>query len=211
MREEFPVTKRGDRLTHQHVNKLSDVCRRVGKGIRGPYINSHSGGSADSLSIAAPFRMEQVIVDSDNSDGTYTIKFRYYDHGATSPTWKTSDEDPPYILDATESGLAFLVGDKLIAYWNAQRDAFMPFGTSAGIVLKIGKTETIVAPDTKDNVINLWEENEEGVLEATGETQTDVRHDWITGNQNIQAETEVIIGYFSSESLWRIIGAECPP
>lgn len=39
--------------------------------------------------------------------------------------------------------------------------------------------------------------------------QTGVRHDWMTGGQSIAAGKEIIIAFFHSERVWRIIGAEC--
>jgi len=202
MKETFPIKRRGDALEAEHINKLSKIAAEVSAGNRGSNLNAFG----DVLWGLGRFIIRQIIVTYDNGDGTYQVGLRYFDH--TASEWKTA-ETGESLLDATESGLSFGVDEKLVAYWNRQRAAYMPFGTG-GVILKIGKTDDRISVNGRGTV-SIWAENESGDVEDTDENQEDVRHDWITGGVDLPANTEVVMGYFSGESLWRIIGAECPP
>lgn len=207
MASNLPIKKRGDRLSAAHINELSRICASVAASGRGSWLDSLIC-SIRATSSRSPLIIEQVIILVDRNDGIYDIGVRSYDHTADPPAWITVTGNE-YTLDASESGLAFSPGDKLIAYFHSQRDAFMPFSSSTGVVLKIGKADDNIPAGNKGR-INIWEENDEGTLVDTEDFIDDVRHDWVTGSTTIAEDTEVIIGYFPGESIWRIIGAECP-
>lgn len=202
MRELFYRTNRGDTLTAKHVQDLSNVARRTAAGAPGSYM----AGVQYSVAMTAAYPpFVQVIVkvdepEDDATEGVYPVKIRYYDKDNDS--WSTDENAGPYDLDAREVGGTFSKDDIVVAWWHQQRQAFIPM--SMGNVLRVGKASETISPGASGKV-KVWEEGEETDTELD-----DVWHDWITSNIAVDSGKEVIVGWFSLESRWRIIGAECP-
>lgn len=198
MYEAFPNKSRGDRLEAAHVNRLSAVCRRLA-GNSGGYGSSISASFAGSSNLP-PFVQAIVRVQSDEGGGVYKARIRYYE--ADTNSWATSTEE--YTLDASDTGGAYAEGDKVVAFYHEQSGFFIPIGTSIGTVLRVGKASGSIGVGAEDGVVNLYEQGE-----ATGSTQSQVHHDWVTGGVAVPDGAEVILGYFADEQVWRIIGANC--
>lgn len=203
MRELFDRTERGDNLTAEHVQKLSNVARSTAAGAPGSYM----AGQQYSVMMSAAYPpFVQVIVkveepEEDATEGVYPVRIRYYDQGSDS--WSTDFNAGPYVLDAREVGGTYTKDDIVVAWWHQQRQAFIPM-SSGGNILRVGKASETLSPGAFGKV-KIWEEGVETDTELE-----EVWHDWITNGTAISANTEVIIGWFSLESRWRVIGAECP-
>jgi hypothetical protein len=132
MFEQYPDKKKGDRLEASHVNALNEAARLVTG--RGP--GSFGYGQDGKNANLPPFRQQRVIVVAEDfgigqADGVqdqYEIRMRYYD--IDDDTWKTDDEGSTQFLDATDTGDTFEEDDKLNAYWDPQRDMWVPFNSS---------------------------------------------------------------------------------
>lgn len=121
MRETFPEKQVGDQLSASHLNRISAVCRRVSSLVPGSYTSSRDGATT----IDPPFSQSPVIINTivDADAGSYTIFLRYYNHADS--VWITN-EDTEYELDVSETSETFIVGEKLVAMWQPQRDKFIP-------------------------------------------------------------------------------------
>lgn len=199
MRETFPHKRAGDRLSVGHINALSAVCRRMAMGGSGAFASGYTG-SFNGQSSLPNFVQEVLKIEEDLGDGLYRVRVRYYE--ADTESWATGDVD--YTLDASDVGGVYAVSDKVVAFWHAQRDAYVPLGSSATLILRVGKAAGVIPVDSETGRVTIWED---GV--ATDTVVENVHHDWITNNTAIADEDEVIIGWFSGESVWRVIGAEC--
>ena len=193
MYEAFPHKSPGDKLEAAHVNRLSAVARRLA-GNSGGYGSSISASFAGSSNLP-PFVQNIVRVQSDEGGGVYKARIRYYESNTNS--WATSTEE--YTLDARDTGGAYAVGDKVVAFYHEQSGFFIPIGTSIGTVLRVGTAFENIEVGATDGVVLL----------QSGDFQENVYHDWVTGGLAISDGAEVIIGYFADEQVWRVIGANC--
>lgn len=200
MRELFPHKKVGDRLEAAHVNRLSEVARRLSAGIGGSYGAGYSG-TIEGRSSLPPFTQEIVRVVQVISSHRYYVRVRYYDSDTES--WSTTEDE--YIMDTQEVGGSFVNDETVVAFFHQQSEFFIPLTSANSLVLRAGKANDVIAVDSTEGAVKIWENGIE-----TDTVVEDVRHDWITNNQAIASGTEVIIGYFSIEGVWRIIGAACP-
>lgn len=142
MHELYPDKSKGDKLGAGHINRINDACRQVMGGFRGQY-NSQSHG----VPIGMPGHVEWVVEITrvvDASIGLYDCLPRYSLGGNNWQT-DTDDEGGPYVLDisptwkeqTTEAFApyetsrvlrptsALRVGDRVIAFWHLQREAFV--------------------------------------------------------------------------------------
>lgn len=140
----LPDKKEHDRLGAGHVNTLNRAARMVlAKNIGGYGF----GGPEGSFSGVPPFVQQQCQIvalgfnttdDSGDSSGSplqedlYTIRFYYWDQDSLS--WKVDYRGEGYLLDDKLQQSNYSVGDKVTAYWDAQRNAFCPI-KSGGEVL----------------------------------------------------------------------------
>lgn len=122
MREIFPDKKPGDSLEASHVNALNKVARRL-SGMPGSNLAGFSGPFSAVANLEPVVQWPlRVVQDEDGlSAPEYQVAVRYY----TGSAWAT-DSDNLFVLDASESGQTFSVGDNLMGLWNGQRQAFMP-------------------------------------------------------------------------------------
>lgn len=196
-KEIFPVVKPGDTLTAQHVNRLSDVARRViSYGASGGLMASGAGFTAPPPSV-----MRYVIVtrkltpepvpedssasssSSSSSSGSdthgwdcetaeYQCQPRYFDFD--DGEWKTDEEENEYCLDDSEFGNTLSVGDVVEARWDVQRGMFVRTSGSGGtdFTLRWGraKEDKLAYQETKVNVFT-------GQPSKSGVTVTEVDTD----------------------------------
>jgi len=134
MREEFPRKKIGDSLSARHVNEMSDVTRRFGRMTPGSYLRGVHTRHYVSLSGLEPFQQFTFLIASDEGDGLYKGRIRWYDTEVSSwkPTVEDMDEesasyDPEeWNIDAGNLGLKLFVNDLVVCYWDQQRGMFVP-------------------------------------------------------------------------------------
>lgn len=147
MRETFPHKSKGDTLSADHINRLSDVARRLASGQTGSYLY----GNDQQLAGPIPFIQRLMIVTEvpfpdeydgcDGNDDAYKCKPIYYDHDTKE--WKTNDDAEDSCLDADVLGAIFQTGQKLTAWYDPQRGAYIPlsFPIIKGKTLEVnGKT-----------------------------------------------------------------------
>lgn len=143
MIEKFNMKSRGDLLSAEEVNHVFRSLIKLTSQTPGSY--AAGAGSFPATSTQPPWTQATVEITSDeilNEDtysGTYWCKLRYWDPNEL--TWKSQSQE--YILDASDYGnrwaapygtggdpptrmALLLVGDRISAWWNAQRGAFVP-------------------------------------------------------------------------------------
>lgn len=125
--ESIPQKKPGDPLRAVEVNAIGAVVNqfshsRPGSFMSGMRYSSISGdvGMPPFLQCTVKVLGSGITIDLDN--GCSACVARYFDHA--DGTWK--DDDTQYMLDPTDVGLSLSTGDKVSAYWNEQRKAFVP-------------------------------------------------------------------------------------
>lgn len=160
MFQDIPGKKPGERLSAEHVNTLSRIAGDYDGSTLSP--GAYATGLGGRRAGFPPFMQRRVIVVSEEWDvgeaggapGLYEIRFRYFsgtdlitdtaDESSSSSSssssgteehaegWQTDDEGDPYFLDARDSGDVFAAGDKLTAYWDAQRGMWIPASAPGG-------------------------------------------------------------------------------
>lgn len=134
MRENFPHKKAGDTISAHHLNMLSDVARRTGTPIPSPY-GYRSGQASANL---APFNQRLFKITTITNAPVYGAKPWYYD--TDDSTWKKDDEVQEIDIDASAIEATFILDDVVEAYYDPQRDAYIPIlsGDSAPGAIKEG-------------------------------------------------------------------------
>ena len=119
MKEIFPHKNKGDFLTADHVNRLSEVARRFAEGRPASGLYGQDGTAIGP----GEFHQKVVEVDSGNDDGTYEIWLRYYD--VDTEDWERDDRQT-YTIDPTSVGVDLQIGQVLSAWWHNQRGMYIP-------------------------------------------------------------------------------------
>lgn len=201
MRETFPHKSKGDTLSADHINRLSDVARRLASGQTGSYLY----GNDQQLAGPIPFIQRLMIVtevpfdaayEGCNDDTTlYKVKPRYYDHDAAE--WKTDDDSEDVCLDADAVGLIYQVNDVVTAWYDPQRGAYIPL-SSALIIAK-----TTVAHD-KDQTqdIEVYQGVSQGNLMASGKKVA-------AHNRFADLDGDKWVAAARIGSGWELIAGEC--
>ncbi len=121
MADEFPIKKKGDGLSHEHVNALSEVARMT---------RNHLGGSPHTLWRQHIFKVTEDDSAEGATEGIYKGKMRYFSHGGEE--WKEKDRE--WDLDTNGLEIAVSVDDFIMAYWDEQRGMFVPIQVTSPIV-----------------------------------------------------------------------------
>ena len=125
--ENFPVKKEGDALGAEHVNWLS-------AGMKALQANFPQGG-------LPPFSLQNFEVVEEACDGNaalYRIVPRYWDNETNQWLTDASLDDQGVCLDAVDSGQTYQMGDKVQAYYDAQRGAYVPLAASSSTSTSTG-------------------------------------------------------------------------
>jgi len=162
----LPDKKEHDRLGAGHVNTLNRAARQVlAKNIG----NYGFGGPEGSFSGLPPFVQQQCQIvalgfnttdDSGDSSGSplqddlYTIRFYYWDQDSLS--WKVDYRGEGYLLDDKLQQSNYSVGDKVTAYWDAQRNAFCPIKGGGGSNLINGIVHACLTEGYYEVEISEW-------------------------------------------------------
>lgn len=134
----FPIKKQGDDLGAEHVNWLTAGVERImslpGGGGDSPALSPRNPASKNSVPLP-PFSLQRFEVVEEECDGNpdlYRIVARYWDN--TTREWATEDSegDKGFSLDATDTGQSYGVGDRIQAYYDAQRGAYIPLAAAGG-------------------------------------------------------------------------------
>ena len=132
MAEPFPRKKPGDDLEAEHVNRLSEIARKVSDGTETGYVVSEGGRSAGLM----PFIQRPMVVTAEECDldgdgtvpaaeqGRDEVRPRYYDQG--DDTWKTDMDAGPYCLDTDAASILVEVDDIIVAFYDPQSGRFIP-------------------------------------------------------------------------------------
>lgn len=129
MRESFlPPLKAGQPLTQSHIDKLNRLARQVATSdFTGNYLVSCvSPANGSQVAPPPPTLIDTHEVIGIQGDDIYRIKRRWFDHDPE--TWKTDDPQNYQLMDASDVGLSFSVGDIATAFWDPQRAMWIPIG-----------------------------------------------------------------------------------
>lgn len=123
MREIIPKAHRDQRLSHRYLNRLQEIVQRKAPGWSGSNV---SRIAAPSDAIIVPPRHKQRIVQviREVTAGEYEVRYRYFAH--STETWRTDTDANLFLMDATSLNLTFEVDDLVVAYWDEQRNRFIP-------------------------------------------------------------------------------------
>jgi len=142
MRENVPRSG-GELPTQRNFNRMVDNHNRSSSSRPGSFVGGYHGNSVNLQITNSPLRQHVVIVKGNAKDdsgndiaGCYLVNLRYYDENEAheSDRWKTQDGDSGYTLDGNSVEKTFSVGDKVGAYWDEQRQSFIPSGGGTDIV-----------------------------------------------------------------------------
>lgn len=138
MRELFPTNKkRGDSFGAGHLNGLSSVANRVGQIRPGGFMRGRHSDSILSLDTPPPFDQVLLEITTDNGDGTYEGKTRYWEEVISN--WKTNENEDGWPIDANAMNFGFGISDTIIAYWDEQRGMFIPvYGNAFWAIARVG-------------------------------------------------------------------------
>lgn len=123
--DDLPNLKPGDELLAEDINALSKAIRRESRVGGGKYVDERTTGSYGSYGSPRPWVQTIVIVVAVPAVGSiYTVKERYWNN--KDEEWQTIDQEWP--LDASDLSLVMEVDDRIVAYWDRLRKAFVPTG-----------------------------------------------------------------------------------
>ncbi len=108
MPNDFPTKKKGDGLSHQHVNALSDAARKITDPIK----------STDP----SPWQQHTFKIISSSTSGIFQGQIRYYSHSGSEWLEKTREWD----VDTNGLDIDVVIGDFLTAWWDGQRAMYIP-------------------------------------------------------------------------------------
>lgn len=187
--ENFPVKKEGDNLGAEHVNWLT-------AGMKAMQANFPNGS-------LPPFSLQNFEVVEEACDGNtalYRIVPRYWNNELDLWITDSSSGNQGVCLDAIDSGQTYSVGDKVQAYYDAQRGAYVPLAASPA-------TTTPEPPSGGCSCTCIDEGNVEvqGIITTTvwRVTMPTVRFEQTHGTITLPAGT-YIITYSSGTGTWTL-------
>lgn len=141
MRDRFPHKKPGDRLSANHINRLSSAVSRITSGWRGSNVNEHDGTVSGQLRTdIRVVRVTDEDVDSSESSGsvasaayqyvTFDCRVMYYDRDAAK--WVVDPDGGVYLFDPGSLRFRPSVGDVFLAWFDPLREAYIPASPSPG-------------------------------------------------------------------------------
>lgn len=204
MRETFPEKKRGDTLSAAEVNMLSRFARSSVAGREGGGQFGYRGWFHASAADQAHIELT-VKVSSDEGNGLYLCKPRYYNHD--SELWDT-DTDTEYEIDIkgilpdtydVNESLILIVGDVLTVRYEEQRGLMVPVDPPTERLAKLDGALLVGSYATTSIYTDL-----------TTDSGKNIRaYDYFLNvGQTIASGSRVSIG-FRSGKYW-VFGAQCP-
>jgi len=144
MRELFPFKKVGDPLEASHVNRLSEVARRISSGFASAGMNGTDGFWNPEPSLTqntvvvtdgSGTLMGTEALDADGND-TNQLKVRQQYWHEKDPEddedqdeWRERDDDTKFNIDVKAVKVGLEKGDVLNAFWNHQRNQYIALPT----------------------------------------------------------------------------------
>ena len=126
----FPDKKEGDDLGASHVNWMTHGVQRM-YGLQGSNKKSFlvNGSGIPAIDIQM---FDVVEEDLNDNEDHYRVVSRYWD--VITQSWKSgnSSSSRGFILDASDTDQSFEVDDKVQAYFNPQRGAYIPLTAGGG-------------------------------------------------------------------------------
>jgi len=157
-----------------------------------------SASSSESSSVSGALIPTQV----------YEVRSLFFD--SDDQVWRTNYDDGPYDLDISIHGEAAIVlnGDILVAYFDPQRDAFVPTALPTyreGLLDEnLDPADTVLSDPGKASM-SVFIKNEEGDLEYSGKRITVVNR--LTRINTIVRRTFIGVQFINQE--WRPTYADC--
>lgn len=133
----FPLKKEGDGLGAEHVNWLTAGVERMmspEEGGTGGSLSPPSGSYPAGSVYPSPFSLqnfEVVEIGCDGDPNLYRIVPRYWNNETQGWVTESSADNKGFSLDATDTELTYEVFDKVQAYYDAQRGAYIPLAASS--------------------------------------------------------------------------------
>lgn len=134
-KETFPDKKEGDVLGASHVNKLNRVGRAFNSMTGGSYGYSKDG-QPTNIAPFIQYPVEIIKLSCDGDSSLVEVHPLYFDFDGDGPKWKKNGNAGPYCLDPTVyddtsvtppvSALDLAKGDRITAWWDPQRNMFLP-------------------------------------------------------------------------------------
>jgi len=147
--ESIPQKKPGDPLRAAEVNTIGSVVNQFSHSRPGTFMSGMRCPSITGDVGIPPFLQcivkvigESITIDLDS--GCHACIMRYFDHA--DGTWK--DDDTQRMIDPTDVDLTLSVGDKVLAYWNEQRQAFVPLAGVGAVKFRRFILRTDLEPNT---------------------------------------------------------------
>lgn len=128
----LPRKKEGDTLGAGHINTLS----RAAEHVLGPGMGMYGSQLGGKFSGLAPYVQRVAIITDDGNDPIFEFRLRYFDPDDDTETdegsWKTNQDEGPYFIDANALDSSLSVDDKIIVWWDPQRNMWVPAGGGGG-------------------------------------------------------------------------------
>lgn len=247
-------------LTAEEVNTLFELAGKVSRMMPGAFMSGAHGNTGIFQNAPAPWVQHTVEISSDellyedHYSGMYNCKIRYYDHSVRK--WRSSSNE--WLLDASDFSMMLLdnfyfsyleqhqvrsgllmQNDRIAAWWDRQRGAFVPY--SVPTTIRWAKLETdlyayrygsLFYPYYGSALAKIWTRT--SVPTSTNPDmyipgswvgafeETDVRvvvysPPFMGADESIKSGQFIAISNMQSEYIWYVIGApgevltECSP
>ena len=165
MHERFPKKKPGQHLTAEQVNDLGFAARQGGLASGGAPNHLYNAGTFSTQSSPLPHhqRVVEVVgteqIDFPDAVGkykvqkVYLVQEQYFDRDAGR--WLLIDTTGPFPMDHNYMDKEYQIGDVVIAYWDLQRNMYVPICCEetatmwCGYVCECAKREDPEDPSSK--------------------------------------------------------------
>lgn len=130
-RTQFPMKRAGEHLSADHINAISQAVSDLIGVVPGSFQDGWFSKAGRGTS-GSPYFVKNIVVITSvvDSEGVYEVQPRYYDH--TEGRWHSDTNSGPYYMDSRDLGTTYEVDDKVVAYWDEQRAAFIPTASGEG-------------------------------------------------------------------------------
>lgn len=165
MHERFPKKKPGQHLTAEQVNDLGFAARQGGLASGGAPNHLYNAGTFSTQSSPLPHHQRVVeVVGTEQIDfpyavgkykvqKVYLVQEQYFDRDAGR--WLLIDTTGPFPMDHNYMDKEYQIGDVVIAYWDLQRNMYVPICCEetatmwCGYVCECAKREDPADPSSK--------------------------------------------------------------
>jgi hypothetical protein len=100
---------------------------------------------------------------ADDIEGLYEVRPKWYDED--TPRWRPNSKYGTYFLDATALGNFYCIGDNVSAYWDVNRNAFIPTEKTGRLV---GRADSDINQGAA-GVISIYDHEDEDDVDTDDE------------------------------------------